>query len=73
MDWYDPNEKLPMNENKTSIRCLAFCRIDKDLRYWYGVVEVYFSAYVGWRRCETDEMIEIVKWTYWDNLNIKEK
>ncbi len=75
MDWYNPDEKLPQTiVGKTLQRCLALCNVYKEsVGCWTGIVEVYFSPYIGWRRCETDEMIEIVKWTYWDNLNIQEK
>ena len=64
MNWKDPRKELPPLDKY--YRCLALIYSKGEL--WKGYCDVYFSASTGWRRCETEEQVIIVKWIYIEEI-----
>jgi len=62
MNWRNSKETLPPLNKST--RCLAYiCKGDnKDTTCWMGYVDVFFSPFEGWKRCETEETVFVLKW-----------
>lgn len=77
MDWFEINwcvgeseNKFPkLSENGQIYKCLGFCRVRKSDSYWEGFIEVYFDPHIGWKRCETDESIEVLRWTHLSGID----
>jgi hypothetical protein len=66
MNWKDPLKQLPPIDKKT--RCLAFIVSKTEEGIWKGYCDVYFSSVIGWRRCEKNEQVEIIKWIFIEDL-----
>lgn len=69
MEWFEPKDKFPdLSYDGKTQRCLAFCHAKGNFGRWEGFIEVYFNPSIGWRRCETNKTVEVIKWTYLENI-----
>lgn len=71
MEWKNSDEELPpLNE---CTRCLAFCLVEtkgEDFG-WSCYVDVYFDPFYGWRRCEDERPIKVLKWVHIDGIHFR--
>jgi len=67
MNWRKSSDILPPLNKST--RCLAYiCHGPSEDTQWSGFVDVYFSPFEGWRRCETQESVYVLKWIPIDEI-----
>ncbi len=66
IEWIYTNKELPPLDK--SYRCLAKISVDKEFCNWDGYADVYFTSTNGWRKCETEEMVTVIKWILIENL-----
>ena len=66
MQWKYSNKELPPLDK--SYRCLAEIKVGEEDNCWKGYADVFFSAPYGWRKCESKEMVCVLKWVLMEDF-----